>query len=163
MSIFSDLLIQIDKLSGAAPTLIGLQQSIVDLIAGHLGYYNWVGFYMLDPLENSVLALGPFHGAPTQHIRIPVAEGICGAAVARAETIIVDDVLSDPRYLSCSIETRSEIVTPIRVNGKVMGEIDVDSHSPSAFQITDREFLERCAGIVGRYIESTNHQAQTSS
>lgn len=154
MSEFPELLSKIDQLAGTAPTLASLQQSIADLIAGNLPYYNWVGFYMLDPRDASMLVLGPFNGAPTQHIRIPVTEGICGAAVAQGKTVIVDDVLSDPRYLACSIETRSEIVAPIRANGRVVGEIDVDSHSPNAFQPADREFLERCAAIVGRYMEA---------
>ena len=154
MMAFSELLSQFDQLAKTVPNLASLQKSIVDLIAGRLAYYNWVGFYMLDPRDTSMLVLGPFHGAPTQHVRIPVTEGICGAAVAQGETVIVDDVSSDPRYLSCSIETRSEIVTPIRANGKVVGEIDVDSHSLSAFQPADRKFLEQCAAMVGRYMET---------
>lgn len=159
MSNFSELLSKIDQLAGAAGSLGSLQRSIADLIADNLAHYNWVGFYMLDPRDASVLVLGPFHGAPTQHVRIPVSEGICGAAVAQGETVIVNDVLSDPRYLSCSIETQSEIVAPIRVKGKVVGEIDVDSHSPSAFRLADREFLESCADIVGRFMESKEYQA----
>lgn len=154
MMVFSELLSQFDQLAKTVPNLASLQKSIVDLIAGRLAYYDWVGFYMLDPRDTSMLVLGPFHGAPTQHVRIPVTEGICGAAVAQGETVIVDDVSSDPRYLSCSIETRSEIVTPIRANGKVVGEIDVDSHSLSAFQPADREFLEQCAAMVSRYMEA---------
>lgn len=149
---FSELLLEIERLAETESNLAGLQQSMADLIAARLAYYNWVGFYMLDPQDESMLVLGPFHGAPTQHVRIPVSQGICGAAVAQGETVVVDDVASDPRYLSCSIETRSEIVSPIRMNGKVVGEIDVDSHSLSAFQPADREFLEQCAAIVGRYM-----------
>lgn len=159
ITIYAQLLSQVEQFAEAAPTLASLQQSIVELIGNNLAYYNWVGFYMLEPENASILVLGPFHGAPTQHVRIPVTKGICGAAVVQGETVVVDDVLSDPRYLSCSIETRSEIVAPIRVNGKVVGEVDVDSHSPSAFQLDDRKFLERCATIVGRYMESTNNQA----
>lgn len=154
MSIMPELLSEIDRAADTAPTLIQLQQFVVNLIANKLAWYNWVGFYMLDPQDGSALVLGPFHGAPTQHVRIPVTEGICGAAVLKAETVIVADVSSDPRYLSCSIETRSEIVTPIRVNGRVVGEIDVDSHSPNAFQPADRDFLEKCAAVIGRYMES---------
>ncbi|MFZ0664074.1 MAG: GAF domain-containing protein [Acidobacteriaceae bacterium] len=160
MSGLPELVSEIDRAAATAPTLIELQQSIVDLIGNNLDYYSWVGFYMLDPEDRSVLVLGPFRGAPTPHVRIPVTEGICGAAVVRGETVIVGDVLSDPRYLSCSIETQSEIVTPIRVNGRVVGEIDVDSHSPNAFQVADREFLEKCAATVGRYMQSqTNLKA----
>ncbi|MGH9586946.1 MAG: GAF domain-containing protein [Acidobacteriaceae bacterium] len=155
MSRFPELLSKINQLAAIAPSLASLQRSVVDLIADNLPYYNWVGFYMLDSRDTSMLVLGAFHGAPTQHVRIPVAEGICGAAVAQDETVIVNDVAADPRYLSCSIETKSEIVTPIRVNGRVLGEIDVDSHSLSAFHTVDREFLEECAAIVARYMEAS--------
>jgi L-methionine (R)-S-oxide reductase len=132
----------------------GLFQETVDLIRAQLLDYNWVGFYMLDPSDESMLVLGPSSGAPTPHTRIPVTEGICGAAVARGETVVVDDVHSDPRYLSCSIETRSEIVVPIRAHGKIVGEIDIDSHTAAAFGAQDRLFVERCAEILGAYLES---------
>jgi GAF domain-containing protein len=86
-------------------------------------------------------------------VRIPVNQGICGAAVAQNDTVIVDDVNSDPRYLACSLETRSEIVVPIRVHGAVVGEIDIDSHEFAAFSARDKEFLERCAVVVGDFME----------
>jgi len=85
--------------------------------------------------------------------RIPVSQGICGAAVAQNNTVIVDDVHSDPRYLACSLETKSEIVVPIRVNGTVAGEIDVDSHTLNAFGAEDRNFLEDCAEVLGRFLK----------
>jgi GAF domain-containing protein len=110
---------------------------------------------MLDQNDSEMLVLGPFHGAPTEHVRIPVHEGICGAAVAENDTVIVDDVTSDPRYLACSFETRSEIVVPIRAHGAVVGEIDIDSHDLAAFSAQDREFLEKCAAIVGAFVERT--------
>lgn len=108
---------------------------------------------MLDPTDREVLVLGPFAGNLTPHVRIPVTQGICGAAVVSGETVIVNDVGSDPRYLSCSIETKSEIVVPIYANGTVVGEIDIDSHDPAAFKDDDRVFLEEVARIVGSYIE----------
>jgi L-methionine (R)-S-oxide reductase len=148
-----DLLSDIRQLAATAPTLEPLQQGIVKAITQRLPYYNWTGFYMLDPHDPETLVLGPFVGAPTTHVRIPVTEGICGAAVASGETVIVDDVHSDPRYLSCSIDTKSEIVVPIYVHGKVIGEIDIDSHDSAAFTNTDRDFLEEAAQIVGAYIE----------
>jgi len=107
---------------------------------------------MLDPADPKMLVLGPFVGEPTPHVRIPVHQGICGAAVASASTVVVDDVHADPRYLSCSIKTRSEIVVPIFVRNKVAGELDIDSHIPAAFADSDRAFLEELAQIVGDYI-----------
>ncbi len=142
------------RVASGAPSLEFLQQSIVEDIAKRLPYYNWTGFYMLDPGDPETLVLGPFVGDPTPHVRIPISEGICGAAVATGETVIVDDVNSDPRYLSCSIQTRSEIVVPIYVKGKVVGEIDIDSHDLGAFTSVDRVFLEEVAGVVSSYIES---------
>ena len=152
-STFREILSEIERRSTTLDDVLALQEFIVHLIAQRLPYYNWVGFYMLDPQDASVLVLGPYHGAPTDHVRIPVSEGICGAAVAQGETVVVDDVSADPRYLSCSIETKSEIVVPIRVRGQIVGEIDIDSHDLSAFGPEDRTFLEECADLIGGFME----------
>ena len=148
-----ELLAQIEDFSRTAPSAEALMSHIAQTLATKLAGYNWVGFYMLDPADETMLELGPFVGAPTVHTRIPISEGICGAAVAQAATIVVDDVRSDPRYLACSIETQSEIVAPIRVQGRIVGEIDIDSHQKAAFPAAERVFVERCAGIVGEFLE----------
>ncbi len=117
--------------------------------------FDWVGFYLLaQEACHKVLLLGPYVGAPTPHTKISLNQGICGAAVAQGQTIVVDDVNADPRYLSCSIETKSEIVAPIRVRGEIVGEIDIDSHAPSAFGPEERALVERCAELVGRALEN---------
>lgn len=153
-SAFKIILTEIQRFAEAATDLKSLAAFCAQIIAERLPYYNWVGFYMLDPNDEGVLVLGPFHGAPTEHVRIPVSEGICGAAVAQGETVIVSDVSADPRYLACSIETKSEIVVPIRVHAKIVGEIDIDSHTLHAFGQDDRRFVEECAALVGRFMES---------
>jgi L-methionine (R)-S-oxide reductase len=150
---FREILSDIEQFAATTTDLAAVQRFTVDAIATRLPHYDWVGFYMLAPDDHTMLVLGPFHGAPTEHVRIPVAQGICGAAVAQGETIVVDDVAADPRYLSCSIETRSEIVVPIRVHGEIVGEIDIDSHTPAAFGANDRSFVEECAALVGRFLE----------
>ena len=136
-----------------AETLEGLQREMVELMKQELEGYDWVGFYMLDGEDETMLELGPFAGAATEHVRIPVSEGICGAAVATGETLVIDDVHADPRYLSCSIETKSEIVVPVRVKGKIVGEIDIDSHTAAAFGPADRALVEECARLVGEWTE----------
>jgi L-methionine (R)-S-oxide reductase len=103
----------------------------------------------------TMLVLGPFEGAMTPHTRIPLNQGICGAAASSGETVVVDDVAADPRYLACSLETKSEIVAPVFVRGKVVGELDIDSHFPSAFGPEDRELVEYAAALVGRHLEKT--------
>jgi len=149
------ILDSIRQSASTASSLNSLQEEVVKFISQGLPHYDWVGFYMLDPNDPGTLVLGPFVGEPTLHLRIPVHQGICGAAVAARSTIVVDDVNSDPRYLSCSIKTRSEIVVPIRAGGKVVGEIDIDSHARAAFESEDRSFLEECASVIGAYIESS--------
>jgi len=152
-SVFERILFEVSAFAETASDLAALQNFIVETISNRLPYYNWTGFYMLESGDLETLVLGPFRGAPTEHVRIPVSRGICGAAVARNDTVVVDDVHSDPRYLACSLETKSEIVVPIRVNGRVAGEIDIDSHKLAAFSQQDKEFLERCAAIVGGFME----------
>jgi GAF domain-containing protein len=151
---FTPVLAAISDFAASANDLASLQSFIVEIIPERLPWYNWTGFYMLDPEDADTLVLGPFRGAPTEHVRISVSEGICGAAVAQNDTVIVDDVNADPRYLACSIETKSEIVVPIRVHEKVVGEIDIDSHDLAAFSANDKAFLEACASIVGTYMET---------
>jgi len=148
------LLAEIRQLADAAPTLKSFEDRVVEVIAERLPHYDWTGFYWLDQDDAETLVLGAFVGAPTPHTRIPIAQGICGAAVATGETVVVADVNADPRYLSCSIQTKSEIVVPIHAQGKVVGEIDIDSHTPAAFTQSDRAFLEEAARIVGAFIEN---------
>lgn len=117
-------------------------KEICALLQRERKHYNWVGFYFLEGKE---LVLGPYVGPPSPHVRIPVDKGICGAAVREGKTVIVPDVASDPRYLACSLETKSEIVVPIEADGHILGEIDIDSHQPNAFTADDHALLEQVA------------------
>ena len=144
-----------DRLAEGARSAEELMASLVKLLHENMLKYNWVGFYMLEPgAQPPALVLGEFRGAMTPHTRIPLDQGICGAAASTGKTVIVDDVASDPRYLACSLETKSEIVVPIFVKGRVVGELDIDSHFQAAFAPEDRELVEYCASLVGHYLES---------
>jgi len=149
-----DLASALDAAARQATTVNDLMTSIVALLHENLPNYNWVGFYMLEKDAGAdMLVLGPFRGAATPHTRIPLNQGICGAAASRGETVVVDDVASDSRYLACSLETKSEIVVPIFVSGKVVGELDIDSHVPAAFGGPDRQLCEHAAALVGAWLE----------
>jgi len=154
-----DLARELDQLAAAAPSSQDLMTLIVGRLKERVPHYDWVGFYLVEtgklPGEPDTLVLGPYVGAPTPHTRIPLDQGICGAAASSGHTIVIDDVHSDPRYLACSLETKSEIVVPIRVRGKIVGELDIDSHTPAAFTADDRRLVEHCAALVGRYLEQT--------
>src|SRR5436305_10890564 len=119
---------------------------VVGTLHDDFEHYSWVGIYLV---EGDDLVLGPWKGPQaTEHVRIPVGQGVCGAAAASGETEVVDDVNADPRYLACFPSTRSEIVVPIARDGRVVGEIDIDSDQPAAFGDADRELLERVAGLI---------------
>ena len=123
-------------------------QEVCRRLRAGVDHFTWIGVYML---EGETLVLKAWDGpAPTEHVRIPIGQGICGLAAREARTVIVDDVNKDPRYLACFRETRSEIVVPILTNGKVVGEVDVDSNRPSAFTPKDKELLEAVAEELGR-------------
>lgn len=147
---------ELAKVASQCKTENELMSRVVKLLHERMLKYNWVGFYMLEneaASQHQVLVLGPFEGAMTPHTRIPLNQGICGAAASTGQTVVVDDVHADPRYLACSLETKSEIVVPIFVNGKVAGELDIDSHFPAAFALEDRHLVEFCANLVGERIE----------
>src|SRR5260221_6529663 len=123
----SELLTAIRSAIAAAPNPDSAMKQTVRLLKDAIPYYTWAGIYLL---EGDELVLGPYVGKPSPHTRIPLGRGICGAAATTRQSIIVDDVNSDPRYLACSIETKSEIVVPILYGDRVLGEIDVDSDRP---------------------------------
>lgn len=148
-----DVIRDLRSAARSAPTVHVLMATICHTLAHRLSGYNWVGFYMRDRNDPNTLVLGPFVGAATEHTRIPLNRGICGAAVTEGKTIVVDDVSSDPRHLACSLETKSEIVAPISVKGEIVGELDIDSNEPARFKSDDRELVEHCAEIVGKYLE----------
>jgi putative methionine-R-sulfoxide reductase with GAF domain len=124
-------------------------RAVVDLLHDRFERYSWVGIYHVD---GDHLELGPWKGPQaTEHVRIAIGEGVCGAAAASGQSEVVDDVNADPRYLACFPSTRSEIVVPISFEGSVVGEIDIDSDTPAAFTDADRVFLERVATLISRY------------
>jgi L-methionine (R)-S-oxide reductase len=121
----------------------------VEVLHDRFEHYSWVGIYFVEDHE---LVLGPWNGPQaTEHTRIRVGEGVCGAAAETGRTEVVNDVHADPRYLACFLSTRSEIVVPIAYEGLVVAEIDVDSDVPAAFSDADRAFLERVAVVISPY------------
>jgi GAF domain-containing protein len=103
--------------------------------------YDWVGFYFAD-IKKKELHLGPFAGAPTEHKVIPFGKGICGQVAESDENFLVPDVELQDNYIACGIDVRSELVVPLFVDGKNIGQIDIDSHTPDAFSEADERLLE---------------------
>ena len=120
-------------------------QAAVTLIDEFSSDYDWTGFYMV---RGDALEVGPYVGPETPHKRIEFNQGLCGAAASQQKTIVVDDVNADPRFLACSVTTRSEIVVPLMDGDTCIGEIDIDSNTPGFFTDDDRAMLEAVAGVV---------------
>ena len=131
-----------------APGPDAAAQRAVEELHERFPQYDWIGIYWVDA-NGTDLVLGPWIGPEaTEHTRIPIGMGICGAAAASGQTEIIDDVTADERYLACFSTTRSEIVVPILAEGRVVGEIDIDGSDPAAFDETDRLFLEEIAALL---------------
>lgn len=144
---YNDILASVKTSIAQAPTPDDAMRQAVTILKHQMPDYSWVGIYLMDGED---LVLGPFLGKPSPHTRIPLNQGICGAAASNKKTIIVDDVDADPRYLACSLETRSEIVVPIIRGNTVLGEIDIDSDKKAAFGSADRDLLESVAALLAR-------------
>jgi GAF domain-containing protein len=144
-----EVLAALERLVEDAGESDAVLRGVVELLEGRFTRYSWVGIYLVEGEE---LVLGPWRGPQaTEHVRIPIGHGICGAAAASGETELVDDVQADERYLACFVSTRSEIVVPVRYEDMVVAEIDIDSDLPAAFDEGDRAFLERVAAMIAPY------------
>lgn len=125
-------------------------QNVVDYLYKYFDKYSWVGIYIV---KGDSLILGPWNGEQaTEHTKIPIGKGVCGSAAQSGKTEVVADVSKDGRYLACFVSTRSEIVVPIKKNGVVVGEIDVDSDVSDAFDKSDVVFLEKITDMLGKHI-----------
>ena len=149
MSDYAGALEAVDRILNRESEADEVLRQVVEVLHDRFEHYSWVGVYLV---EGDDLVLGPWRGPQaTEHVRIPVGQGICGAAAATGQTEIVDDVNADERYLACFPSTRSEIVVPISYDGRVVGEIDIDSDRPAAFAEEDRAFLERVALLISAH------------
>ena len=144
---YKKALYEIEKIISKSKNVL---EDVVEFLYKNFDYYSWVGIYIV---EGNYLILGPWSGSQaTEHNKIPIGVGICGSAVATGKTEIIDDVNSDSRYLSCFLSTKSEIVVPIKKEGKVVGEIDIDSDVTNAFKKEDKSFLEKIADMLNEHI-----------
>lgn len=141
-------LVQLQDVIAAARSGEGAATAVVNYLGDHFPHYSWVGIYWVEGRD---LVLGPWKGPQaTEHTRIPIGSGVCGAAAASGKTEVVPDVSQDSRYLACFPSTRSEIVVPITRDGTVLGEIDIDSDQLNAFSQDDVRFLESVAVLLAR-------------
>jgi len=135
----------IDQLLIAVENNENVMEKTVEVLKS-ISHYTWVGIYLV---EGEYLVLKHYIGKPTEHTKIRIGQGICGAAIVDRHTIIVPNVSSDANYIVCSEETKSEIVVPIWSKDRIIGEIDIDSDILDAFHEDDRVMLEKVADVLG--------------
>jgi GAF domain-containing protein len=131
-----------DPIANAANTSALIYQMLSDL--------NWAGFYFLRQPEE--LVLGPFQGKPAC-VRIAVGRGVCGTAIERAQSVLVEDVHAFPGHIACDAASRSELVVPLFRDGKVFGVIDLDSPLAGRFDSDDQAGIEALGAIYAASCE----------
>ena len=147
-----DIWFQCETIIYSQVTLKEKMQAICNLLGSQMPAYDWVGFYLSD-VKNKKLYLGPFYGEPTEHTSISYGKGVCGQVAEAQKTFVIDDVAEEKNYIACSIHVKSEIVVPIIKNQIVVGQIDIDSHTPAAFKQEDQQMLEKICLEIAIYIE----------
>lgn len=152
-----DLLKEFEAYSRSADGVKSLMQQVAQRLHEGTTRYNWVGFYLMEAPAFDALVLGPYVGSFMPTLRIPLDKGLCGAAASSGKTVVVNNVAADPRYLGSDL-VKSNIVVPILVKKgeakkRVEAELCVESYFADTFDAAERQFIESCADVVGRYIE----------
>jgi L-methionine (R)-S-oxide reductase len=145
-----ELLQQIESFARTAPTAQPVMEWVAKRLHEKMTRYNWVGFYLVDPVDSGYLIVGPFAGSFTPNARIPLNTGLCGAAASSGQVIVVQDVSKDARYLAGTSLVKSEIVVPIYLDKKLAAELNVESYFADTFNNSEREFVQACAEVVAK-------------
>jgi GAF domain-containing protein len=152
MPSFKELLNEFEGFARTAVSAPSLMEHISRRLHEVITRYNWVGFYILEESPR-VLVLGPYAGSFSPNVRIPLETGLCGACASSGNTVLVNDVSRDPRYLAGSALVKGNLIAPIFVKKKVVAEIDVETYFANTFGKPDQDFIEACAALVGRCME----------
>jgi len=153
MSKHQELLEGFRQFASTAANTAALMKHISQRLHDDLTRYNWVGFYLLDQDDPGVLVVGPYVGSFSPIERIPINKGLCGAAATMRQTVLVNDVAADPRYLSGFAMVKANMVVPIFAGKEFVAELDVESYFTNTFTRAEQTFAEDIAALVGKYME----------
>lgn len=153
MTVTVDALIaQLEEITASGASFDRVLEAAVKGLSSTDSRFHWTGIYEL--FSDNILRLGPFVGAPTEHVRIGVGNGVCGTAVAERRNQNIDDVREATNYLACSPETRSELVILIRAGERIFAQIDIDSHHVGAFDEVAVANVQRVADWLAKAYEA---------
>lgn len=153
MSNHQDLLKEFSAYAQTAPNTAAFMTHIAQRLHDQLARYNWVGFYLVDQADPGMLVVGPYVGSFSPNVRIPINKGLCGAAAMTRQTVVVNDVASDPRYLSGSEIVKANLVAPVFAGKELVAELDIESYFTNTFTKAEQAFAESIAVIVGKFME----------
>jgi len=153
MSKHQELLQEFRLFAETAANATALMTRISQRLHSELARYNWVGFYLVDKADPGMLVVGPYVGSFSPNTRIPINRGLCGAAATTKKTVVVNDVASDPRYLSGSEIVKANLVVPILAKNELLAELDIESYFANTFTKAEQTFAEDVAQLVGKYLE----------
>ncbi len=156
MSKHQALLEEFSKQAQASKSVTELMTHISARLHDQLARYNWVGFYLVDKTDPGMLVVGPYVGSFSPNERIPLNKGLCGAAATMRQTVVVNDVANDPRYLSGSDIVKANMVVPIFAKNQLVAELDVESYFAHTFTAAEQSFSEAIGKLVGKFME-THH------
>ena len=149
MTDYTLLMEQAASMVETEPHYVAALSNISALIYESLDRLNWAGFYLMD---KGSLLVGPFQGRPAC-IRIEIGKGVCGTAVKEDKIQRVADVHTFPGHIACDAASRSEIVLPIRCDGKIVGVLDIDSPVAERFDQEDEKGLAKLADLIGQEVD----------
>lgn len=154
MSKHQSLLDEFSTYAKTAPNAAALMTHISQRLHDQLTRYNWVGFYLVDKADPGILVVGPYVGSFSPNERIPINKGLCGAAATMRQTVVVNDVAKDPRYLSGSEIVKANLVAPILAKNELVAELDIESYFTETFTKAEQSFAESIARLVGKFMET---------
>jgi L-methionine (R)-S-oxide reductase len=163
MSKHKELLEELQGYARSATGVEALMQHVARRLHEEMTRYNWVGFYLADASLPRTLVLGPYVGSFVPLEKISFDAGLCGAAASTRKTVVVNNVAADLRYVNRADLVKSELVAPVLAKNELVAEIDVESYFVGTFPQQDQEFIESCAALVGRFIESNTVVAAKNS
>lgn len=146
-----EILRELEEYGKTASSAKAMMEHVAARLHEKMARYNWVGFYLVDAADPNLLVIGPYVGSFAPNERIPFDTGFCGMAARTRKTVVIDDVTKDLSYLQGSSMVVSEIVVPMMVGGKLVGELDVESYFPNTFNKAEQEFVESCARVTAKY------------
>jgi GAF domain-containing protein len=157
MSQYEGLLEEFEAYSRSADGVTSLMQHVSRRLHEEKARYNWVGFYLMEAPTFEALVVGPYEGSFKPTPRIPLDKGLCGAAATSGQTVAINNVAADPRYLGSDL-VKSNMVVPIfaqksGARKRVVAELCIESYFADTFSSAEQKFVESCAAQVGRCME----------